>query len=76
MSKDFIVIEKSTLYKIGAAIAVLILLLIGSIYEGIKSGEAENILYDALEVQKQKATYWHDAYVDLSTSGTCLSRLP
>jgi len=76
MSKDFIVIEKSTLYKMGAAIAVLILLLIGAIYEGMEAGDEANLLYDKLEVQKQKATYWHNSYDDLHTSGTCLSRLP
>ena len=76
MKNDWIVIEKSTLYKMGAAIAVLILLLILSIYEGIKTGEEANLLYDKLEVQEQKSQYWHDAYLSLTESGTCLERIP
>jgi hypothetical protein len=76
MKNDLIVIEKSTLYKMGAAIAVLILLLIGAIYEGIKAGEEANRYFEISETHKAKSDYWHSAYTDLSTSGTCLNRIP
>jgi hypothetical protein len=76
MRKDVIVIEKSTLYKMGVAIAVLVLLLGWTIYEGMKTGDEANKLIELIAIQENKASYCKQKYDTLVESGLCLERIP
>lgn len=76
MSKDFIVIEKSKLYKMGVAITVLVLLLGLFVYEGIKTGDEANKLRELLSIQENQASYCKQKYDTLVESGLCLERIP
>jgi hypothetical protein len=74
--KDFIVITKPTLYKMGVAIAVLVLLLGLSIYEGMKTGDESNKLRELIAIQENQASFCKQKYDTLIESGLCLERIP
>jgi hypothetical protein len=76
MKNDFIVIEKSTIYKMSVAIAVLVLLLGWAVYEGIKTGNEANELRELIAIQKNKAEFCKQKYDTLVESGLCLERIP
>ena len=75
-NSSFIVLDKREIYTYVAVVAVVVIAVIAFLFnEGMKAGADAEKYYAISETHKAKATYWHDAYVDLSTSGTCLSRL-
>jgi cell division protein FtsL len=74
--KDFIVVEKPTLYKMGVSVAILILMLIVAIYEGMQTGNEANKLRELLSIQETKASYCKQKYDTLVESGLCLERIP
>jgi hypothetical protein len=75
MKNDWIVIEKSTLYKMGVAISVLVLLLGWTIYEGMKTGDEANKLRELIAIQENQASFCKQKYDTLVESGLCLERI-
>jgi len=73
----FIVLDKQEAYTYVTVIAILVIGVMAFLFnEGMKAGEEANRLYKELEVQEQKSQYWHDGYLSLTKSGTCLERIP
>jgi hypothetical protein len=74
--KDFIVVQKPTMVKVGVAIVALVLLLGWTIYEGMKTGDEANKLRELLSIQENQASYCKQKYDTLVESGLCLERIP